>query len=76
MHPIKSSIGLLAFAQLAVCAAAPSGTYSALSMNVAGLPAILNSNGESGDKTTNTMIIGQVQTCFRMCIIMATDFFL
>ncbi|KAH9853830.1 mannose-binding lectin [Lenzites betulinus] len=28
-------------------------------MNVAGLPAILNSNGEAGDKTTNTMIIGQ-----------------
>ncbi|KAI0640509.1 mannose-binding lectin [Trametes meyenii] len=28
-------------------------------MNVAGLPAILNSNGEDGDKTTNTMIIGQ-----------------
>ncbi|KAI0672605.1 mannose-binding lectin [Trametes maxima] len=28
-------------------------------MNVAGLPAILNSNGEDGDKTTNTMLIGQ-----------------
>ncbi|KAI0743582.1 mannose-binding lectin [Daedaleopsis nitida] len=28
-------------------------------MNVAGLPEILNSNGESGDKTTNTMLIGQ-----------------
>ncbi|CEL51929.1 putative protein Rv0888/MT0911 OS=Mycobacterium tuberculosis GN=Rv0888 PE=4 SV=1 [Rhizoctonia solani AG-1 IB] len=28
-------------------------------MNVAGLPEILNGNGESGDKTTNTMLIGQ-----------------
>ncbi|KAJ7136147.1 mannose-binding lectin [Mycena epipterygia] len=28
-------------------------------MNVAGLPEILNSNGESGDKTANTMLIGQ-----------------
>lgn len=36
-----------------------SGTFNILSMNVAGLPEILNGNGESGDKTTNTMVIGQ-----------------
>ncbi|KAH8823047.1 Endonuclease/exonuclease/phosphatase [Flagelloscypha sp. PMI_526] len=35
-----------------------SGTFNVLSMNVAGLPSILNPN-EGGDKTTNTMIIGQ-----------------
>ncbi|QRW14709.1 endonuclease/exonuclease/phosphatase family protein [Ceratobasidium sp. AG-Ba] len=40
-------------------ASAASGTLNVLSMNVAGLPEILNGNGESGDKTTNTMIIGQ-----------------
>ncbi|CDO77944.1 hypothetical protein BN946_scf185030.g2 [Trametes cinnabarina] len=38
---------------------AASGTFTILSMNVAGLPEILNSNGESGDKTTNTRIIGE-----------------
>lgn len=38
-----------------------SGTFNILSMNVAGLPEILNGNGESGDKTTNTMVIGQVR---------------
>lgn len=42
-------------------ASAASGTFNTLSMNVAGLPEILNGNGESGDKTTNTMIIGQVR---------------
>ncbi|CAE6520906.1 unnamed protein product [Rhizoctonia solani] len=40
-------------------ASAASGTFNILSMNVAGLPEILNGNGESGDKTTNTMLIGQ-----------------
>ncbi|KAB5596424.1 Endonuclease/exonuclease/phosphatase family protein [Ceratobasidium theobromae] len=40
-------------------ASAASGAFNVLSMNVAGLPEILNSNGESGDKTTNTMLIGQ-----------------
>ncbi|KAI0637752.1 mannose-binding lectin [Trametes polyzona] len=43
----------------ALAASAASGTFNVLSMNVAGLPEILNSNGEAGDKTTNTMIIGQ-----------------
>ncbi|KAG9088416.1 hypothetical protein FRC06_002051 [Ceratobasidium sp. 370] len=40
-------------------ASAASGAFNILSMNVAGLPEILNGNGESGDKTTNTMLIGQ-----------------
>ncbi|KAF8610530.1 mannose-binding lectin [Ceratobasidium sp. AG-I] len=38
---------------------AASGSFNVLSMNVAGLPAILNGNGESGDKTENTKQIGQ-----------------
>ncbi len=50
----------------ALAASAASGTFNVLSMNVAGLPEILNSNGESGDKTSNTMVIGQV--CLRGCL--------
>ena len=38
--------------------AATSGDFSVLSFNVAGLPAIFNSNGVPGDKTTNSEIIG------------------
>lgn len=38
---------------------AASGSFNVLSMNVAGLPEILNGNGESGDKTDNTKQIGQ-----------------
>ncbi|KAL9109316.1 MAG: hypothetical protein Q9227_006071 [Pyrenula ochraceoflavens] len=39
-------------------AAQTSGTFNVLSMNVAGLPAILNGNGD-GDKTTATQQIGE-----------------
>ncbi|KAI5834684.1 mannose-binding lectin [Schizophyllum commune Tattone D] len=46
-------------ARSVVAASAASGTFNILSMNVAGLPAILNGNGEEGDKTTNTNLIGQ-----------------
>lgn len=35
-----------------------SGTFSILSFNVAGLPSILQDNDESGDKTTNSELIG------------------
>ncbi|KAK2068815.1 hypothetical protein P8C59_003435 [Phyllachora maydis] len=46
---------------LAEAGAAPtsSGDFAVLSMNVAGLPEFLNGNGESGNKTTNTLLIGQ-----------------
>lgn len=37
---------------------ATSGTFNVLSMNVAGLPAILNSNDVPGDKATNAGTIG------------------
>ncbi|KAF2199331.1 mannose-binding lectin [Delitschia confertaspora ATCC 74209] len=49
---------LLGLAPL-ISAAPTSGRFNILSFNVAGLPAILNSNGVPGDKTTNTAIIGQ-----------------
>jgi hypothetical protein len=39
-------------------AAATSGEFSVLAFNVAGLPAILNSNDVSGDKATNAGTIG------------------
>ncbi|KAK3320504.1 Endonuclease/exonuclease/phosphatase [Cercophora scortea] len=43
----------------ASAAATPTaGTFSILSMNVAGLPAILNSNDVPGDKVTNARTIG------------------
>ena len=38
--------------------AATSGTFGALSFNVAGLPQFLQDNDESGDKTNNTASIG------------------
>ncbi|KAI1422075.1 endonuclease/Exonuclease/phosphatase [Xylaria sp. FL1777] len=38
--------------------AVTSGSFNVLSMNVAGLPAILNSNDVPGDKTTNAGLIG------------------
>lgn len=37
---------------------ATSGTFDVLTMNVAGLPSVLQSNDESGDKTTNSELIG------------------
>lgn len=49
---------LLASALPALTLAA-SGTFNILSFNVAGLPAILNSNDVPGDKTTNTAAIGK-----------------
>jgi hypothetical protein len=38
--------------------AATSGNFNVLSMNVAGLPAILNGNDVPGDKATNAATIG------------------
>ena len=54
-------------ARSVVAASAASGKFNILSMNVAGLPAILNGNGEEGDKTTNTNLIGQVcPSCYHL----------
>ena len=37
---------------------ATSGTFDILTMNVAGLPSVLQDNDESGDKTANSLLIG------------------
>lgn len=55
----SKSLLFLAILQSVVAAPQASGTFNALSFNVAGLPAILNSNDVPGDKTTNTASIGQ-----------------
>ncbi|KAL1946645.1 hypothetical protein VTO73DRAFT_14749 [Trametes versicolor] len=59
----------IASCQPAFAASAASGTFNVLSMNVAGLPEILNSNGESGDKTSNTMVIGQDMSAYSYSLI-------
>lgn len=53
----SKSIAILASAVPAVLGAT-SGSLTALSMNVAGLPEILQSNDVPGDKTANTQTIG------------------
>jgi hypothetical protein len=45
-------------ALVAGATAATSGDLTVLSMNVAGLPPILNGNDVPGDKTTNSLLIG------------------
>jgi hypothetical protein len=56
---MKSFLLSLAACSLAeVVIAATSGTFDILSMNVAGLPSILNDNSVSGDKATNAGTIG------------------
>jgi hypothetical protein len=57
-RPIKPSL-LLLLPFINVSLGALSGQFNILSFNVAGLPAILNSNDVPGDKTTNTEIIGE-----------------
>ncbi|EJD36669.1 endonuclease/Exonuclease/phosphatase [Auricularia subglabra TFB-10046 SS5] len=49
---------LLLVAGVPAALAATSGTFTALSFNVAGLPAILQNNDVPGDKTNNTASIG------------------
>ncbi|CAI6342589.1 unnamed protein product [Periconia digitata] len=59
--------GLLCLASLAT--AQTSGTFNAMTMNVAGLPPILNGNDIPGDKTTNTARIGQLFSEYNISII-------
>jgi hypothetical protein len=54
-----------AFVSAAYGAASTTGAFNVLSFNVAGLPAILQNNDESGDKTTNTKIIGTTFATYR-----------
>ena len=52
------SIAFVALAAIPVAIAATSGSFTALSFNVAGLPQILQGNDVPGDKTNNTATIG------------------
>lgn len=55
---MKSSIQVIAALTLPTPALAATGTFTALSMNVAGLPEILNGNDVPGDKEDNSNLIG------------------
>ncbi|KAI0640365.1 Endonuclease/exonuclease/phosphatase [Trametes meyenii] len=59
MLSVAAVLLAVASCRSAFAASAALGAFNVLSVNVAGLLTILNSNGEDGDKTTNTMIIGQ-----------------
>ncbi|CAE6403406.1 unnamed protein product [Rhizoctonia solani] len=50
-------------------AAASSGVFNVLSMNIAGLPEILNHNDESGHKRANTMYIGRKMSQYEYGVI-------
>ncbi|KAF1999963.1 mannose-binding lectin [Amniculicola lignicola CBS 123094] len=50
-------------------AATTTGAFDTLSFNVAGLPAILNSNDVPGDKTTNTASIGKYLASYDFSLI-------
>jgi hypothetical protein len=58
---IPSPLFVLAttFLRPTLAASVSSGAFTILSFNVAGLPAILQSNDVPGDKTENTALIGQ-----------------
>jgi hypothetical protein len=60
---------MLASLPTVLSAPVASGTFNALSFNVAGLPAILNGNDVPGDKTTNTARIGSLFSQYNFSII-------
>lgn len=55
---LKAAASALLLTKAARAATATSGEFSILSFNVAGLPQILQDNDESGDKATNSELIG------------------
>lgn len=57
-HSVFSAVPLAIVGGTKLAAAATSGSFSILSMNVAGLPAILQTNDVPGDKATNAGTIG------------------
>ncbi|KAF2708368.1 mannose-binding lectin [Pleomassaria siparia CBS 279.74] len=59
---------LLAVASTAL-GAPTTGTFNILTLNVAGLPAILNDNDVPGDKTVNTGLIGQYFSIYNYSLI-------
>lgn len=58
LRAAASALWLLARAAPAAAATEDTGSFSVLSFNVAGLPEVLQSNDESGDKETNSGLIG------------------
>lgn len=58
LNLLKAASSALLLSGAVRAASATSGSLSVLSFNVAGLPEILQNNDESGDKTTNTELIG------------------
>ncbi|KAK4444356.1 endonuclease/Exonuclease/phosphatase [Podospora aff. communis PSN243] len=70
---MKSLLSLAPLLGAALSAA--SGDFTVLSMNVAGLPAILNSNDVPGDKTTNARLIGTFFARYNYTVIHAQEDF-
>lgn len=60
---------VLAFSALAQAALAYNGEFSAMAMNVAGLPAFLQGNDVPGDKAVNARLIGQKFSDYNIDII-------
>ncbi|KAF1834521.1 mannose-binding lectin [Decorospora gaudefroyi] len=68
MHSILASVcALSSLASLVI--AQSTGTFNTLTYNVAGLPALLNGNDVPGDKTSNTIRIGQLFTKYDISLI-------
>ncbi|KAL1890777.1 hypothetical protein Sste5346_008102 [Sporothrix stenoceras] len=57
-HSVFSVVPIAIFGGTKLAVAATSGSFSILSMNVAGLPSILQTNDVPGDKATNAGTIG------------------
>ncbi|KAF2750150.1 hypothetical protein M011DRAFT_438022 [Sporormia fimetaria CBS 119925] len=68
MRSLSSGLALLLLST-SQAVAQNSGTFDILSFNVAGLPAILNSNGVPGNKRDNTARIGQLLTQYNTSLI-------
>ena len=67
-----AALALVAAATLPrVCGQAASGHFNVLSLNVAGLPAILNGNGEGDDaaKQANTLLMGTDMVKFNYSVV-------
>lgn len=60
MVGFKATLAVAATAFLSTSAAPTRGDFDILSINVAGLPALLNGNDVPGDKATNSKAIGSL----------------
>lgn len=66
---MRYAFALSAMGLLPSALAQTSGTFNAMTFNVAGLPPILNGNEVPGDKTTNTARMGQLMTQYNISLI-------